>query len=132
VSHYAQLFVMGEVAVELFQESPTAFLQVGVMLCMCYPEWAGRMAHSATSTSWEPYPWVHVFRTHVLSGMQAQELRKNKFVRLNSNSRDVLRTIAELQLPVESAAATSGGAGAVPGFTIDGFQRVELLEFLLC
>jgi hypothetical protein len=28
VSHYAQLFVMGEVAVELFQESPTAFLQV--------------------------------------------------------------------------------------------------------
>jgi len=27
-----QLFVMGEVAVELFQESPTAFLQVGCFL----------------------------------------------------------------------------------------------------
>ena len=26
-----QLFVMGEVAVELFQESPTAFLQVGAI-----------------------------------------------------------------------------------------------------
>jgi hypothetical protein len=26
--HAVQLFVMGEVAVELFQESPTAFLQV--------------------------------------------------------------------------------------------------------
>ena len=36
-----QLFVMGEVAVELFQESPTAFLQVGTweLLGACHAPW---------------------------------------------------------------------------------------------
>eukprot|EP00983_Pelagomonas_calceolata_P131326 1161765-Pelagomonas_calceolata.AAC.14 len=60
---HGKLFVMGEVAVELFQESPTAFLQ---------------------------------------------ELRKGKTIRTNSVQRDVLHTVAELQLPVESTIGTAG------------------------
>jgi len=39
-----------------------------------------------------------------------QELRKGKTIRTNSVQRDVLHTIAELQLPVESTIGTSGGA----------------------
>lgn len=37
-----------------------------------------------------------------------QELRKGKFIRVNSSSRDILSTIAELQLPVESTASMAG------------------------
>mmetsp|Transcript_5282 Transcript_5282/g.11569 ORF Transcript_5282/g.11569 Transcript_5282/m.11569 type:complete len:390 (+) Transcript_5282:260-1429(+) len=81
-----KLFVMGEVAVELFQESPTAFLQ---------------------------------------------ELRKGKFQRSNSTNRDVLHTIAELQLPVESTASTSG-VTLLPAATVESLlvdkRRLELVQ----
>mmetsp|Transcript_7527 Transcript_7527/g.18655 ORF Transcript_7527/g.18655 Transcript_7527/m.18655 type:complete len:385 (-) Transcript_7527:298-1452(-) len=81
-----KLFVMGEVAVELFQESPTAFLQ---------------------------------------------ELRKSKTTRLNSSHRDVLHTIAELQLPVESTASTAG-VTLLPAATVEALlvdkRRLELVQ----
>ncbi|KAJ9510112.1 hypothetical protein QJQ45_015587 [Haematococcus lacustris] len=81
-----QLFVMGEVAVELFQESPTAFLQ---------------------------------------------ELRKGKFNRLISSARDVLHTIAELQLPVESSASMTG-VTLLPSATVEGLlvekRKLELVQ----
>lgn len=37
-----------------------------------------------------------------------QELRKGKTIRTNSIQRDVLHTVAELQLPVESTIGTAG------------------------
>ncbi|KAL6765932.1 subunit of axonemal inner dynein [Haematococcus lacustris] len=81
-----KLFVMGEVAVELFQESPTAFLQ---------------------------------------------ELRKGKFNRLISSARDVLHTIAELQLPVESSASMTG-VTLLPSATVEGLlvekRKLELVQ----
>jgi hypothetical protein len=60
-----------------------------------------------------------------------QELRKGKFIRLNSNSRDVLRTVAELQLPVESAAATAG-VSLLPASTVECLlvdkRKMELVQ----
>ncbi|GIL43251.1 hypothetical protein Vafri_1046 [Volvox africanus] len=81
-----KLFVMGEVAVELFQESPTAFLQ---------------------------------------------ELRKNKLPKLQSANRDVLHTVAELHLPVESS-ANSQGVCLLPASTVETLlidkRRMELVQ----
>ncbi|KAG2484101.1 hypothetical protein HYH03_017053 [Edaphochlamys debaryana] len=81
-----KLFVMGEVAVELFQESPTAFLQ---------------------------------------------ELRKNKLAKLQSANRDVLHTVAELHLPVESSANTQGVC-LLPASTVETLlvdkRRMELVQ----
>ncbi|GFR40421.1 hypothetical protein Agub_g995 [Astrephomene gubernaculifera] len=81
-----KLFVMGEVAVELFQESPTAFLQ---------------------------------------------ELRKNKLSKLQSANRDVLHTVAELHLPVESSANTQGVC-LLPASTVETLlvdkRRIELVQ----
>ncbi|KAF5841781.1 subunit of axonemal inner dynein [Dunaliella salina] len=83
---HGKLFVMGEVAVELFQESPTAFLQ---------------------------------------------ELRKGKTIRTNSVQRDVLHTVAELQLPVESTIGTAGvtllPASSVESLLLDK-RRHELVQ----
>ncbi|KAG2442496.1 hypothetical protein HXX76_002582 [Chlamydomonas incerta] len=77
---------MGEVAVELFQESPTAFLQ---------------------------------------------ELRKNKLPKLQSANRDVLHTVAELHLPVESS-ANSQGVCLLPAATVETLlvdkRRMELVQ----
>ncbi|MEW5301928.1 MAG: hypothetical protein WDW36_004752 [Sanguina aurantia] len=81
-----KLFVMGEVAVELFHESPTAFLQ---------------------------------------------ELRKGKYSKVNSINRDVLHTVAELQLPVEST-ASSAGVVLLPATTVEALlldkRRLELVQ----
>lgn len=81
-----KLFVMGEVAVELFQESPTAFLQ---------------------------------------------ELRKNKLPKVQSANRDVLHTVAELHLPVESSANTQGVC-LLPAATVETLlvdkRRMELVQ----
>uniref|UniRef100_A0A7S0VMQ9 Uncharacterized protein n=1 Tax=Polytomella parva TaxID=51329 RepID=A0A7S0VMQ9_9CHLO len=85
-TNVGKLFVMGEVAVELFQESPTAFLQ---------------------------------------------EIRKGKYARSNSVNRDVLHTIAELHLPVESMASTQGvvllPAPSVEQLLLDK-RRVDLVQ----
>eukprot|EP00798_Chlamydomonas_sp_ICE-L_P008130 gene8129-1379_t len=81
-----KMFVMGEVAVELFQESPTAFLQ---------------------------------------------ELRRGKYVRSTSNDRDILHTIAELQLPVESTASAAGVTlltSATVELLLSDKRRLELIQ----
>ncbi len=61
----------------------------------------------------------------------AQELRKGKFIRLQSNARDVLRTVAELQLPVESAASTVG-VTLLPSSTVEALlvdkRKLELVQ----
>lgn len=184
---------------ELFQESPTAFLQVGRSACRrggglapCMPRsvegrWAssvrgvrpeglvtspgdillqppgashlntapygkarpggggcggrgGRCARAASGNPEVP-PWgaikqqhcgVHVpcppcthTRTH------PQELRKGKYVKVVSTNRDVLHTVAELQLPVESVAA-SAGVSLLPAPTIEALlvdkRRLELVQ----
>ncbi|GAX79686.1 hypothetical protein CEUSTIGMA_g7127.t1 [Chlamydomonas eustigma] len=81
-----KLFVMGEVAVELFQESPTAFVQ---------------------------------------------EMRKGKYLRTNSAERDIMHTVAELQLPVETTAGV-GGISLLPAQTVEQLlidkRRIELVQ----
>jgi hypothetical protein len=71
-----------------------------------------------------------------------QELRKGKFIRLNSSSKDVLRTIAELQLPVESTATStinmatntnaSMGVTLLPSATVEALlvdkRKLELVQ----
>ncbi len=60
-----------------------------------------------------------------------QELRKGKFIRLQSTSRDVLRTVAELQLPVESSASTTG-VTLLPSATVESLlvdkRKLELVQ----
>ncbi len=61
----------------------------------------------------------------------SQELRKGKFNRTNSSNRDVLHTIAELQLPVESTASTAG-VTLLPAQTVESLlvdkRRLELVQ----
>ena len=60
-----------------------------------------------------------------------QELRKNKYIKYNSNNRDVLHTVAELQLPVEST-ASSVGVTLLPASTVETLltdkRRLELVQ----
>ncbi|KAJ9509757.1 hypothetical protein QJQ45_011401 [Haematococcus lacustris] len=61
----------------------------------------------------------------------ALELRKGKFNRLISSARDVLHTIAELQLPVESSASMTG-VTLLPSATVEGLlvekRKLELVQ----
>lgn len=67
----------------------------------------------------------------VTARLVLQELRKGKFIRVNSAHRDVLHTIAELQLPVESTASTSG-VTLLPSPTVEQLlldkRRLELVQ----
>ncbi len=58
-------------------------------------------------------------------------MRKGKYVRTNSTNRDVLHTIAELQLPVEST-ASSAGVTMLPSTTVELLlvdkRRLELVQ----
>lgn len=86
-TNQGKLFVMGEVAVELFQESPTSFLQ---------------------------------------------EMRKGKYTRHSSSDKDVLHTMSELQLPVESSAGSSLGVTLLDASTVEQLlvdkRRTELVQ----
>ncbi len=63
--------------------------------------------------------------------MMVQELRKNKLVKLQSANRDVLHTVAELHLPVESSANTQGVC-LLPAATVETLlvdkRRMELVQ----
>lgn len=60
-----------------------------------------------------------------------QELRKGKYSKVNSINRDVLHTVAELQLPVEST-ASSAGVVLLPATTVEALlldkRRLELVQ----
>ena len=60
-----------------------------------------------------------------------QELRKNKLPKLQSANRDVLHTVAELHLPVESS-ANSQGVCLLPAATVETLlvdkRRMELVQ----
>lgn len=63
--------------------------------------------------------------------VMVQELRKNKLVKLQSANRDVLHTVAELHLPVESSANTQGVC-LLPAATVETLlldkRRMELVQ----
>jgi hypothetical protein len=76
--------------------------------------------------------WPGVLYTpHGLKCLCLQELRKGKFARTVSSARDVLHTIAELQLPVESTASTAG-VTLLPAATVEGLlvdkRKLELVQ----
>jgi hypothetical protein len=60
-----------------------------------------------------------------------QEMRKGKYDRRNSSDRDILTTIAELQLPVEATASTMGvsllSATTVEQLLVDK-RRTEMVQ----
>jgi hypothetical protein len=60
-----------------------------------------------------------------------QEMRKGKYLRNNSSDRDVMHTIAELQLPVETTAGV-GGICLLPAATVEQLlldkRRMELVQ----
>ncbi|GFH20176.1 uncharacterized protein HaLaN_17258, partial [Haematococcus lacustris] len=68
---------------------------------------------------------------HQLHAKEGKELRKGKFNRLISSARDVLHTIAELQLPVESSASMTG-VTLLPSATVEGLlvekRKLELVQ----
>lgn len=111
----AQMFVMGEVAVEMFQESPTSFLQVS--------EQRVRIGSQRSSM-------LHL-ASNVCACTPSQELRKAKYTRTASADRDVLQTTAELHLPVESSAATAG-ITLLPSSTVEALlvdkRKLELVQ----
>lgn len=75
--------------------------------------------------------WVKLLILSVFLVSLFQELRKSKSIRLNSSHRDVLHTIAELQLPVESTASTAG-VTLLPAATVEALlvdkRRLELVQ----
>eukprot|EP00955_Chlamydomonas_euryale_P058600 357124-Chlamydomonas_euryale.AAC.2 len=113
---------MGEVAVELFQESPTSFLQVrlsGAGTCAGQSSMflsSGVMLHTCLQ---------------LCPTVRPQELRKAKYQRIASADRDVLQTTAELHLPVESTAATAG-ITLLPSSTVESLlvdkRKLELVQ----
>ena len=61
-----------------------------------------------------------------------QEMRKGKYLRNNSAEREVMQTIAELQLPVETTAGSVGGISLLPAATVEQLltdkRRIELVQ----
>ena len=60
-----------------------------------------------------------------------QEMRKSKYMRTTSSDRDVMQTIAELQLPVETLTGV-GGISLLPAATVEQLlvdkRRLELVQ----
>lgn len=58
-------------------------------------------------------------------------MRKGKYIRINSSDRDVMHTIAELQLPVETTAG-AGGISLLPSVTVEQLlvdkRRTEMVQ----
>ena len=101
-----QMFLAGEIAQELFEENPTAFLQVTVLYTQLH---ACRVAHTS----------CNCHRSCCLSRVcpLPQELRQGRYVKANSQNRELLYTISRLGLPVETRA--SPGVALLPPETVE-------------
>jgi hypothetical protein len=122
-------------------------LHIGFRICLCP---VADVLGSCSTSSWARSQWSCFKKVPPLSSRHAppenlsscclvgclrpsplQEMRKGKYIRSASADRDVLHTIAELHLPVESC-ATSSGVTLLPPSTVEQLlidkRKTELVQ----